>query len=337
MALTGKGIETNPYIIRSYDDLRESQTATPESGDILYLKLGSNINCKDYGDQFLWYTIKYDNYITIIDMNNHCIKNPLIAQDNSLFEFNVEPTTHYSRMYNGDILNVYSRNARYVFYSSVAKSTLHFSNIKFSINLNTLTYGCFTGCLFDTCSMHLLCDDVLFSMTSNNSIFNLYNENIVTSTIIPNVEACVSKCDMLLEITPTNSYSFLMRDSKMNGGQNSLSFSNCRIQGKVNSNFKLDAQGQNWRTGVYSSYHYFSSTIVNLVATNNVGTSYGLYCRCPQYNGHPHYNNVFYVKAYNGTGNVLIISNEGGTSVGSPEIFKDAEYLKSIEFPVEEI
>lgn len=337
MALTGKGIETNPYIIRSYDDLKESQTATPESGDILYLKLGSNINCKDYGDQFLWYTIKYDNYITIIDMNNHCIKNPLIAQDNSLFEFNVEPTTHYSRMYNGDILNVYCRNAKNIFYTTKTCVSVHFSKVRFSINLNTITQGVFRYAVFDTCSFYIACDDILFGNDTNttHTMFFLYNDSIVTSEIEPKIDACMSKCDFLFDMKPKTmggSNKYCLINSHQTEDPDGTALRNCRIQGTITNYFLFASNGYAAGWNSPSKSHYIDSNVFNLIVDGQLES----FTRAYVYNSQPHYSSICCIKGLSGN-TLTMSSNDSRLYNVNAEQLKDAEYLKERYFPVEKI
>lgn len=332
MSLQGKGTKTNPYMIYSYSDFVESTSAAPEEGEILHLKLGGNINCEDYGNQFLWKTIKYKDYVVDIDLNDCYIKNAYITQDNALFIFDAEPTTYYNRVYGGDILNVFSRNARYLFYTNKAKSTVHFYKVRFSVNLNSIIREVFYGCLFDTCSFYLYCDDNLFanSETTSNSIFRLLNEIPQTSTILPKVEAAMSKCDIQIDLNIKKVINRIYIFYPFSDSYSNIySMKDCRVQGMVNSNIAQIITGN---YGWSSFVPYIDSCVFN-IDSYNTGQSIGYYTQAPYYNSYPRYSSLNVTK-----NNIAYSTQFSMNLVLIPESkLTDAEYLKSIYFPVERL
>lgn len=338
MALTGKGIETNPYIIRSYDDLRESQTATPESGDILYLKLGRNINCKDYGDQFLWHTIKYDRHTTIIDLDGHYIKNAYIADEECMFQFEVEPTTHYNRIYNGDIVNVFCHNADYIIYTTKECVSVHFYKVRFSINLNTIMAGVFKYAIFDTCSFFIFCDGLLFANGDSityRTLFELYNKNIVSSSITPQIDACITKCDIMLDISPTKMFESVFRIFKTRtyNNSNGTILRNSRVQGKIDGGYSvyITYGGANTGWNYSGEAQYMDSNVFNLDLIQ-ASIRADIYTRGYFMNAQLHYANIFY-----NSKNVVLNGVDKNVVNVTKDQLKDAEYLKSVFFPVERI
>lgn len=344
MALSGKGTEDSPYILRTYNDFKESTEASPESGDILYLKLDNNINCVNYGDQFLWHTIKYDRHTTIIDLDGHYIKNAYIADEECMFQFEVEPTTHYNRIYNGDIVNVFCHNADYIIYTTKECVSVHFYKVRFSINLNTIITGVFRYAIFDTCSFFIFCNGLMFVNTKDTShtFFYLYNDSIVTSNIEPKIDACMSKCDFMFDINPSemgrsNSYAFM--HSHLLSDANGTALRNCRLQGTFlfknispyYNSFNLVSNGSysGWNTPTKT--HFLDSNVFDIVTPADIVT----YGEGYKYNGQPHYSNVGHVETPDGI--IKTISGIDATSVRNvtKDQLKDAEYLKSIFFPVE--
>lgn len=131
MAITGDGTQASPYLITSYSDLKQFSSDTSLTGN--YLQLANDINCKDYGNKFVWETISLRNNTeggsTYFDLNGHTIKNVSIAPDNYMF---IDGASHntVAYIYNGNLENIYAYTAL-----GVCDGWIDFRNMGISIDL----------------------------------------------------------------------------------------------------------------------------------------------------------------------------------------------------------
>ncbi len=164
--------EDNPYLIYSYDDLRDitdnssnynGNYATPsDSSDPFYFKLMEDIDFKDKKED--WKTVQIGGSgfkasngsvmykAVIFDLNNKTIKNVLLKTGQSLFQL----TRGKSEIRNGKILNIFGQNAKSFITggtSSDDKYTLR--NIILSASNSGCTYDIIEACRMYNCSMYL--------------------------------------------------------------------------------------------------------------------------------------------------------------------------------------
>lgn len=125
MAITGSGTQADPYVVHNYTELK---TACNNSN--VYIELGNNIDCNDYGENFEWQTVTLGSG-SDLDLKTHTIKNFKVADNNYAFH-----SSNYSKIHNGKILNVYL--ARSYGFSASWNSTesrwAYLENLSISIN-----------------------------------------------------------------------------------------------------------------------------------------------------------------------------------------------------------
>ena len=104
MAVTGLGTEENPFIVHSYDEIKSCIEGLNDD-QLHYLKLGNNIDCKDYGESFEWATISvnWSNRRFDFDLNGHTIQNVKIGTNQTMFIYSGQA----SRIHDGKLLNIF--------------------------------------------------------------------------------------------------------------------------------------------------------------------------------------------------------------------------------------
>lgn len=118
MAVTGTGIVSDPYVVHSYNEIKEvftNRTTYPITDNMLYIKLDNDIDCKTYGYVWTWGTIVFATSTTsdrfTFDLNNHTIKNFKVTQSNYVFDGANANYWDNNRIQNGIIKNVYLQSA----------------------------------------------------------------------------------------------------------------------------------------------------------------------------------------------------------------------------------
>lgn len=171
MAITGNGTQASPYIITSYDDLKEFSTDTTLTGN--YLELANDINCKNYGNKFVWETISLRNNTTggstYFNLNGHTIKNVSIASDNYMF---IDGTNHntIAYIYNGTLENIYAFTA-----NGISLGNVDFNNVGISCDLTgvkNIAFDMYPA--FHNCGMRVV------SNTPCPNVIQLEQKNDVT-------------------------------------------------------------------------------------------------------------------------------------------------------------
>lgn len=163
--------EDNPYLIYSYDDLREitdnsnnysgNYSASSDSTNSIYFKLMEDIDFKDKKED--WKTVKLGNVFRatngnvmgkhiIFDLNNKTIKNVLLKTGQSLFQLNYAK----SQIRNGKILNIFGQNANsFITGGTSTGDEYTLRNIILSANNSGCAYNIIEGCRMYNCSMYL--------------------------------------------------------------------------------------------------------------------------------------------------------------------------------------
>ena len=148
MAITGDGSATYPFIVTTYEELKEKMEASYAAGSTTYIQLGNDIDGDDYeiGTTFHISTSNSSKQLDI-DLHGFAIKNWYIAGDRA-------PSTNhtlfslYSGVYihDGKILNIYGHytsdyTSYFVFfiyggyYNNEPLSTV-FENVSFSLDVS---------------------------------------------------------------------------------------------------------------------------------------------------------------------------------------------------------
>ena len=130
MAITGTGTELDPFIVHSYDEIKET-VGSSTTGDT-YTKLANDIDCNSYGADFEWETISApSNSLRFFDLDGHTIKNVYIKNDNYMFKgYN---NSYRISIYNGKILNVFGSSVKGFMISG------DFANLSISLQFTTIS------------------------------------------------------------------------------------------------------------------------------------------------------------------------------------------------------
>lgn len=209
MAITGTGTKDDPYIVHSYDELKEKYTKQDSSTTNCYIKLANDIDCNDFGDSWEWTAMErvYDSGSgnKYIDLDNHTIKNIMIKSGGSLFSDNIG-STHIS---NGKILNVFNSGARTIL------ENVRLNNISISVNGTNITFKAFYNVVFEKCAVYFKSNKL------NNSVF------------YGNIYPYCKYSDFYLEINDKNE-----RPIFENYALGSETMTDCRVRGYVRGKSK---------------------------------------------------------------------------------------------------
>lgn len=143
MAVTGKGTETNPWIVSTIEEIAEyfGKDTNDESGTEIYLKLKDNtvIDCNRKGASWEWETIRPNGHAgkVYFNLNGGTIKNMIVAANNYLFwSQSSRDIKIYSDVEGGKILNIFANRARGFFQGY---GTITLENISVSCNSSGVT------------------------------------------------------------------------------------------------------------------------------------------------------------------------------------------------------
>lgn len=213
MAITGTGTQADPWVVHSYDEIKTaSQSDYPSS--LSYMKLGNDINCNDYGDEFEWETItlgKDGGQGLVFDLDGHTIKNIMIKSGNTLFTgwcYN-----YRSILKNGKILNVFGNSHTSVLGARNTGTGQYWlvQNLSISANNASCTAEAFRYVKFESCAIYFITPKLLSRITiSAGAGYQFKN------------------CDCYFEVTDWNGQT-LFHD----GGYNSNTFDNCRVVANI--------------------------------------------------------------------------------------------------------
>lgn len=147
MAVTGRGTESEPFVVHDYWELKSICNHSDNWGDV-YVNLDADIDCNDYGDSFEWETI-YVGYkgstlssperFCRLDLCGHTIKNILIKRNNKLFERSNYMKENETYVKNGKILNIFNNGIESLIAEHGDDKSMYFENISFSINCSGIT------------------------------------------------------------------------------------------------------------------------------------------------------------------------------------------------------
>ena len=155
MAITGTGTELDPFIVHSYDEIKEAAGCHNGSTTMYYMKLMNDIDCNSYGTDWEWEMITLANSSSAaasqrantLDLNGHTIKNVYIKNDNFLFGVQ---TADYNKacIKNGKILNVFGNSPK----GCINSCSL--LNVSTSLELGSPTENVFGSCKINNCAIY---------------------------------------------------------------------------------------------------------------------------------------------------------------------------------------
>lgn len=158
MAVTGRGTETNPWIVATYEEIKECflKATDDDGGTNTYIKLkdGTTIDCNKYGAAWEWTTVKTHTQQgeTNLNLNGGTIKNMVIAARNSLFEaMGYRKIKIYSDVTGGKILNVFCNRAK----SIMCGRNVTLENISMSVDASTVEERAFDSVEIQSCAMYI--------------------------------------------------------------------------------------------------------------------------------------------------------------------------------------
>jgi hypothetical protein len=210
--MTGEGTQASPYIITSYDDLKEFSTDYSLMGS--YLQLANDINCKDYGNKFVWETIQLKNRMqgghTYFDLNGHTIKNVSIATNNYMF-IDGENHNTVAHISNGTLQNIYAYTA-----NGITNGNVDFNNVGISCDLTGVKNIAFSMYpAFHNCGIRVV------SNTPCPTVIELDQSNSVTYYL----NGIVEDTDFIIDLPSTQL--IIVPDGRLSD------VINCRFTGRV--------------------------------------------------------------------------------------------------------
>ena len=231
MAITGTGTEQDPWIVHSYDEIKSCIEGL-DNDQLHYLKLGNDINCNDYGEDFEWSTISVDwgNRRFDFDLDGYTIKNVKVGTNQTMFIYSGAS----SKIHNGKLLNIFLDQSNGITnaYGGVY-ADFDFENISLSINGMglKLNQSALRYIRFKNCAVYYE-TNILNAHSEIMSNNNLGHANVINSDII-------IKCD-----NQNQKYFF-------NG---EVKFEACRIRGYTKGKAPYDGNYNNERCTFKNSF-----------------------------------------------------------------------------------
>ena len=169
MAITGSGTEQDPYIVHSYDEIKDIFTNASYTGYIAYINLANDIDCNSYGSTFEWETVSVpsNDRSVVFDLCGHAIKTFKIRSGNAMFKFG---GLSKSIVKNGKILNVYAGGSQgLVIYEGGIYNVSELNNVSVSMTIQTglASDAVAIYAAFDRCSIYIEGSE----SNDNNSLF----------------------------------------------------------------------------------------------------------------------------------------------------------------------
>lgn len=182
MAITGTGTELDPFIVHSYDEIKEVTESHYGSSTPYYSKLANDIDCNSYGEDWEWETIELASntsgktHCDILDLNGYTIQNIYIANNNLLFK-GVNTTSYPAEVKNGKILNIFGNSPTGVF------NTITITNISASMELGHIGNDAISVCIVHNCALYAIILDM------NSHAFIYYGSNSAIKNVDIYLEA----------------------------------------------------------------------------------------------------------------------------------------------------
>lgn len=224
MAVTGRGTRTNPWIVSTYEELKEycakqrDDDSSSDTSDVfIKLKDDTVIDCNKYGASWEWETISCSSVgganITRVDLNGGTIKNAVIKADNYLFLNEATGTAvRVFEIQNGKLLNIFSNRAKA--FIDGKGGMVHIENVSMSVNITSTLSAPFA----------------YFSMI-NSSIF-VKGQSFIGGTnqlFFMRKGQVMQNCDVKVEIENAGGYGTVFTCGENYG------VVDCRIRGYINN------------------------------------------------------------------------------------------------------
>lgn len=229
MSITGTGVESDPYIVHSYDEIKTiftDRTNYPITDNILYIELANDINCKDYGLIWTWDVVRFTPTASadrfIFNLNNHTIKNFRVTQSNYVFDGANKDYWDSNRIQNGIIKNIYLQQA-----SGFSNRGIKYENVGISMVATGFTaYNLFAnGTKFKRCGLNIVCN----FMNASSKRFTYWGARGGSSA-----QGIFEYCNINLDVS--NPY-----DGLWGGDYEDYPLKDCRITGKI-----VKTSGETW-------------------------------------------------------------------------------------------
>lgn len=169
MAVTGTGINTDPYVIHDYYELKEVTTTMKDQDITVYMTLGNDVDCSTYGPDWQWETITLRGGFDF-NLNGFTIKNVTVKKDND-FIATGNGVGSVKRIYNGKILNIYTaENANHIISSHPSKR-IDLENVSMSAAWLKTKYSssCMCSVNVKNCAIYFTVD----TSKSNSGFFEM--------------------------------------------------------------------------------------------------------------------------------------------------------------------
>lgn len=247
MAVTGSGTQADPWIVHSYNELSWAFNQA-SLGNGVYIKLANDIDCNDYGTEFVWgnLSVGYSTRQVVFDLDNHTIKNVQIGTNQPMFTFS---SGNQCVVKNGKIRNVFMNGSQgFCQYTGGLYTFAKLVNISFSANA-TGVLGYPFHCGFEACAIYL---------EGGNSSMNVFNVPYNVSAQMKNTDVLLKDAAgyMLFENTDYQNIIDSRIRGKFTGQQNYLAnsgnlFNNCVVDLEYNRGYLTGNSGTN--TGVINT------------------------------------------------------------------------------------
>lgn len=228
-AITGTGVENDPYVIHSYDELKwccEDDGAIPEgqgTTDYVFVLLNNDIDCSTYDGSFRW-SITCSHAVDF-DLNTKTIQNFYIAPNS--YMFTVNNLSQKLSIHDGQLLNIYGDWIR----TSLSLFNMNYSISTGSIQLRNLSLS---ADITDFTRI-TLCNGYSQLLTCTNCTFDFKGSHTTAYALI--VKSKLYTCDVHVDAT--------LSSGTFNGfvfcgdGSNAAYALNCRFMGELRYNGSL--------------------------------------------------------------------------------------------------
>lgn len=231
MAITGQGTQSDPWIVHSYDEIKSCIEGL-DNDQLHYLKLGNDINCNDYGEDFEWLTISvnWNNRRFDFDLDGHTIENVKVGTNQTMFIYSGQA----SKIHDGKLLNIFLDQSYGITdaYSGVY-AEFDFENISMSVNgmgIKSMNYA-LRYIRFKNCAIYY-----------ETNVLNSDAEIIYTNSFD---HANVVNTDIIIKCDNQNQKYFFGTDVK---------FEACRIRGYTKGNAPFNGNYNNERCTFKNSF-----------------------------------------------------------------------------------
>lgn len=213
MAITGSGTADDPYVVHSYSEIKSILDVAGTSGHYSnpHMLLANDINCNDYGAEFVWQTLKSanENYPFTLDLGGFAIKNVAVGSNAYLF------FGYGSRVKNGKLLNIYCTGCENL------SEAVRYDNVSMSIDAS--------GCSKTVLSFKIGGSAVISDALTNCSIYVQNLRHCFISSSGFSAVLTISNCDILVN-TPYD----LTQNSDAAGCLAQINTAvNCRFRGEM--------------------------------------------------------------------------------------------------------